>query len=169
MRIPFWTSRLFLICASILLAAGYWLGGYVQISLALAILPIIGLITLWRGWGWVLSILLAIFSGLAAAGFYLDVEPAWLVLGIVAALVAWDQEHLSSRIKSAGRIDSQAMLIRKHWVRLVWVCLAGLLLVGLTYLIQVEFTFGLAVVLAILAVIGLSQGIAFLRRSGAGW
>jgi hypothetical protein len=40
--------------------------------------------------------------------------------------------------------------------------------VGLTYLIQVEFTFGLAVVLAILAVIGLSQGIAFLRRSGAG-
>lgn len=169
MSIPFWTSRLFLICASILLAAGYWLSGYAQISLALAILPIIGLIFLWRGWGWVLSILLAIFSGLAAAGFYLEVEPAWLVLGIVAALVAWDQEHLSARIKSAGRIDSQSMLIRKHWIRLGWVCLAGLLLVGLTYLIQVEFTFGLAVFLAILAVIGLSQGIAFLRRSGAGW
>jgi hypothetical protein len=168
MSIPFWTSRLFLISASILLAAGYWLGGYVQIALALAILPIIGLIFLWKGWGWVLSILLAIFSGLAAAGFYLDLEPAWLISGILAALVAWDQEHLSRRIKSAGRIDAQPMLIKKHWIRLGWVCLAGLLLVGLTYLIQVEFTFGLAVVLAILAVIGLSQGIAFLRRSGAG-
>jgi hypothetical protein len=168
MSIPFWTARLFLISASILLAAGYWLGGYVQIALALAILPIIGLIFLWKGWGWVLSILLAIFSGLAAAGFYLDVEPPWLISGILAALVAWDQEHLSRRIKSAGRIDAQSMLIKKHWIRLGWLCLAGLLLVGLTYLIQVEFTFGLAVVLAILAVIGLSQVIAFLRRSGAG-
>jgi hypothetical protein len=169
MSIPFWTSRLFLICSSILLAAGFWLGGYVQIALALAILPIIGLFSLWRGWGWILSILLTVFTGLAIAGFYLEVDPAWLIFGTLAALVAWDQEHLFRRIKSAGRIDSQSMLIRKHWIRLGWVCLACLVLVGLTFLIQVEFTFGLAVFLALLAVIGLSQGIAFLRRSGAGW
>jgi hypothetical protein len=38
---------------------------------------------------------------------------------------------------------------------------------GLTYLIQVEFTFGVAVLLSVLAILGLSQGIAYLRRSGS--
>ncbi len=168
MRLPVWLTRGFLVLAALLLGAGFWLRVYQPVSIALLALAVVGLVFLWRGWGWFLSVLLLLFTGTAAAGFYLDVAPAWLVLGTQAALLAWDQEHLARRIKNAGRVESLSEITRTHLARLAWVSLSGLFLVGLTFLIQVEFSFGVAVLLAVLAVLGVSQGIAYLRRTGAG-
>lgn len=168
MSLPKWLSSFFLILAAIFLGTGFWLTGYLPLSLTMAALTLIGLFFLWKGWGWILSVLLVLYTGLSAAGFYLDVAPAWLVLGALAALIAWDQEHLALRMKNAGEIKDLAKLVKNHLARLGWVSLASLLLVWLTFLIQVEFTFGAAVLLAVLAVLGLSQGIGYLRRTGSG-
>jgi hypothetical protein len=166
MSLPVWLARLFLITAGLLLGAGFWLAGYLPVAIALAVLPVLGLAFLWRGWGWSFSILLVLFTGSATAGFYLDVAPTWLVLGTLLALLAWDQEYFASRIKYAGRVESLSMLTKAHMARLTWVSIFGLFLVALTFLVQLEFTFGVAVLLAVLAVLGLSQGIAYLGRTG---
>jgi hypothetical protein len=166
MNLPAWLTRIFLVLAAILLGAGFWPTKYFPASFALLAMAAIGLVFLWRGWGWFLSILLVLFTGSAAAGIYLEVTAVLMYLGLLAILLAWDQEHFASRIKSTGRVGSLASLTKAHYMRLAWVSLAGLFLVGLANLVQIEFTFSIAVLLASLAVLGLSQGIAYLRRSG---
>jgi hypothetical protein len=163
-----WLSRLFIALAALLLAVGFWVSGFLQISIALVTLVAIALVFLWRGWGWYLSILLVLYIVSAAAGFYVEVLPAWSLLGALAILLAWDLEHFASRIKKAARVESIASLTRAHLGRLGAVSLTSLLLVMLTYLIQVRLTFGIAVLLALLAILGLSQGIAYLRRTSTG-
>jgi hypothetical protein len=167
MRLPAWLTRIFLILSALFLGTGYGLNGNPLVSLSLAALLAIGLVFLWRGWGWFLSILLVLFTGFAAAGIYFEVAHAWLFLGALAGLLSWDQEQFARSLISAGRIESPTRLIKARLARLSWVSLCALLLVWLTYLIQVEFTFGVAVLLSVLAILGLSQGIAYLRRSGS--
>jgi hypothetical protein len=166
MKLPALLARFFILAAAGLLAGAYWLADYQSVALITLGLVFLSLLFLQKGWVWLASLLLSLYIAGAAVGFYLELQPAWLVGATLSALAAWDLEYFSRRLYKAGLVINQAGLIKAHLLRLAWVGLLGLALFGITNLIQFQFTFGLAVVLALLAVFGLSQGIAYLRRTG---
>jgi hypothetical protein len=165
MNLPALLARFFILAAAGLLAGVYWLAVYQPVSLVIVGLALLGLLFLQRGWYWVVSLLLVLYTGSAAAGFYLELQPAWLAGAALSILAAWDLEYFARRLKNAGRVVAQSGFIRSHLLRLSWVSLLGLALFAIPNLIRLQFTFGLAVLLALLAVYGLSQGIAYLRRT----
>ena len=118
----------------------------------------------WRGWDWVAEPCLAGWVGLAAFGAWWGVISGWMLLGIVAALAAWDLSHFAARLRHAGAITPLAELTRAHLRRLAIVAGAGLLLGGIALGIRVELTFGWAILAAALAIIGLSR---LLRAGGS--
>lgn len=93
-------------------------------------------------------------AGIAAAAG-LDVGIGWLLVGITAALAAWDLEAFGARMAGVARIEHEHALVWDHLRRLAMVCGAGLLLATLASLVRIRLSFGVALVLASIAVLGL--------------
>jgi hypothetical protein len=151
---------LILLCtglATFVLALGYagqalWAG--VGIAAAIGLLWLAGD---WRGWDWVAEPCLVGWVSLAAFGVWQGLPAGWMLIGVVAALAAWDLGHFAMRLRNAGAIPQAAEMMRAHLRRLAVVAAAGLLLGGIALGIRVELTFGWAILAAALAVIGLSR------------
>jgi hypothetical protein len=136
--------------------------GYANQSLwgGVGIAVVIGLLWLagdWRGWDWAAEPCLAGWVALAAFGAWVGLTAGWMLLGVVAALAAWDLGHFAARLRGAGAIPPPSELTRDHLRRLAIVAGAGLLLGGIALGIRVELTFGWALLAAALAIIGLSR------------
>ncbi|MBN1922221.1 MAG: hypothetical protein JW892_13320 [Anaerolineae bacterium] len=93
-------------------------------------------------------------AGIAFAAV-LDVGIGWLLVGIMAALAAWDLEAFGARMAGVARIEHEHALVRDHLRQLGLVCGAGLLLATLASLVRIRLSFGVALVLASIAVLGL--------------
>jgi hypothetical protein len=117
-----------------------------------------------RGWDWLAEPCLAGWVGLAAFGAWWGVISGWMLLGLVAALMAWDLHHFVTRLRDAGTITAPDELTRIHLRRLALVTGAGLLFGGIALVVRVELTFGWALLAAALAIIGLSR---LLRAGGS--
>ena len=149
-----------LLCASLAifaLALGYagqslWAG--------VGIAAVVGLLWLagdWRGWDWVAEPCFAGSVALAAFGTWLGLAAGWMLLGVVAALAAWDLSHFAARLRSAGASAPPPELTRAHLRQLAIVVAAGVLLGGIALGSRVELSFGWALLAAALAIIGLSR------------
>jgi hypothetical protein len=143
--------------ATLALALGYasqalWAG--IGVDVAIGLLWLAGD---WRGWDWTADPCLTGWVGLAAFGAWQGLPAGWMLLGVVAALAAWDLGHFAMRLRSAGAITQPAELTRAHLHQLAIVVAAGLLLGGIALGIRVELTFGWAILIAALAVIGLNR------------
>jgi hypothetical protein len=100
-----------------------------------------------------------LFMLLAGVGLLLAL-PAWLMLiAVVAALCAWDLAHLAARLRGVQRIDQPARLVGAHLRRLGLSAGLGLLLGGLALSVRVGLDFGSATLLALAALILLSQAV----------
>jgi hypothetical protein len=148
------------------LALGYGLGGlwtWMPLIVALAFLWPVGQ---WRGWGWSSSLGLVFSATLAAVGLLLGLAAGWMLLGLVAALAAWDMDGFRQRLRSVERVDAPAQrdLERRHIQRLLAVAGLGLLLAAVVLGIRLELKFGAVLLLGLLAILGLSQAIGFLNR-----
>jgi hypothetical protein len=151
-------------CATCALVAGYAIGG-----LWIWTLPILGLAALWylgqrRGLKWVTSLELLLYVGLAAIGLWQQLTSGLMLLGIIAALAAWDIDDFHQRMKGVERVDQREGLERKYLQRLLIVEGSGALLSVAAVSLSVTFSFGSALLLGLLAVIGLSRTIGFLQR-----
>jgi hypothetical protein len=157
---------LILLCAglaTLALAAGYavqalWFGA--------GLVLLIGLV--WvvgdrRGWDWVAEPCLAGWLGLAAFGAWWGAISGWMLIGLVAALAAWDLRHFDMRLRDGG-IAPANELTRAHLRRLALVAGAGLLCGAIALGIRFDLTFGWALLAGALAVIGLSR---LLRAGGS--
>jgi hypothetical protein len=161
------TARLALI--STILAAftfglGYALNGLwggAVLALAIGLLWLVGQR---YGKGWVASVALIVFAGMAGVGLQLRWGTGWALFGMVAALSAWDLGHFAQRLRFAGQVEDVCGLERQHLRRLLIVDGLGLLFASIALVIRVELGFGLALALGLLAVVGLSQALRFLRR-----
>ena len=152
--------------AAAALALGYGLGGT---WIGTGLILLVGLLWLagqWRRWGWVASPALVLFVGTAAFGLWLGLGAGWMLAGVVAALSAWDLDHFAQRLKRAGRVEGARALERGHLGRLLAVDGLGLALGALALGLRIQFGFGAALVLGLLAVWGLSRVVGFLRREG---
>jgi hypothetical protein len=152
------------VAATSTLALGYGLAGLWPATLLLLVLGSFWLLGQQRGWGWVASVALVFFVGAAAVGFWLDLGAGWMLLGVVAALSAWDLDRFAQRRRGAERVEKARELERRHLQRLLIVDSLGLLLATAGLQVRVRVGFGGAFSLTLLAVLGLSRVIGFLRR-----
>ncbi len=146
--------------------------GYTQIvplpaSLFFLLLGAAWLFALLRGWNAAASPLLAVFSLAAAYGAWKGFSPLLMLFALTTALSAWDLDHMLQRYNQVKPDAIQPGIIRRHLLRLAAVDGLGMLLGGTALLIQVHFSFILAIILGLVVFIALSQVVLYLRRSGS--
>ena len=112
------------------------------------------------------SATLVVLAGAAAAAMINAIGGGWPVLGLVAALVAWDLEQFAQQMRAAGRVDGVTELERRHIRRLLLTAVIGGVLGLLGLELRVRLRFGLALLLAALVMAGLGLIVGYLRRLG---
>jgi hypothetical protein len=145
------------------LVSGYALGDLWAWTLPAIVLGLFWLVGQWRGWGWVPSVGLAFSTSLAAAGLLLQVGAGWMLFAVVAALTAWDLGHYAHWLGSVQRVEKARELERRHLQRLLIVDSLGLLLAAAALQLRAKLSFGVAVVLGLLVILGVSRAVGLLR------
>ena len=151
--------------ATLLLALAYAIGGRwigTATSVALGCLWLAGL---WRGWTGMEALGLIGAVGIAAVGVWFALSTPVLLAGVVAALVAWDLDRFVRRTRSAGHVTEATALTRAHLQWLLVVAGLGLALGAVAAGIQVPLSFGWALLLGALAILGMSRVIRSLTRA----
>ncbi len=115
---------------------------------------------------WISSVCLVVQAVAAAAAVLIGVWGGWSVIGLVAALVAWDLDQFAQRMGAAERVDDAPGQERRHIQRVLIVAGIGGLLGIAGLVLQVRLSFGLALLLAVLAMLGLTLIIGIMRRAG---
>ncbi len=162
---------LFALISSIILSAASLAWGYAEVGLLfvsrwLLIFGVAWLFSQWRGWRWVSSLGLFVAILAAAFGLWFDFNPAWMISGAVFALFAWDMTDFRRRLHFMSIDDDVRGMERRHIARLSLLTFAGLLLVTITTLIQLNFTFEWGVFLVVVILLGLVQLVSWFRRQG---
>jgi len=142
-------------------SSGLWAG--TAAVLAVGALWLLGHL---RALPWMSSAAFAMQAIAAAVAMWMDVWAGWPLLGLVAALVTWDLDQFARRMQAAGRVDDGPGLERLHIQRLLIVAGIGFLLATVGLAVRVRLTFGLALFLAAVAMLGLSLVIGTMRRAG---
>lgn len=161
------TLALHLACT--LAAAGtlawvYALEGWWPLALAAAAVGLLGMLGTWRGWAWSGSLVLLLLVSGAAGAFLLGGGLGGALAVVVAALCAWDLEHLWRLLQSAPRTPAVGRIERRHLLRLLLVALSSGGLAAGGALLSLPMGTGIALLLALLAVCGVGEVVAFFRR-----
>ena len=149
------------------MALGFGLSGHPLIGLAAAVLGAGWLLITWRlaaGSPAPDDLGLLVFTGIAAWGLYQGLS-AWLALvGVLLALAAWDMGRFMRRQALVLNNVAAARMERTHLVRLGLALGGGLLLGGLTLVVRIQFDFGLALVIGIIAVVAVGRLVVNVNR-----
>jgi hypothetical protein len=164
MRLTRGLSFLSVVLGTAALALGYGLAGLWMWALPVVGLGVLWLLGLWRRLVLASSIGLVLFAGLAVAGLLLEVAAGWMLAGLVAALGAWDLDGFFARVERVAWVEGRRDLERRHLWRLLVVDVLGLLLAAVALGLKLEFGFGVAVLLGLLVILGLSRAIGFVNR-----
>jgi hypothetical protein len=87
-----------------------------------------------------------------------------MLLGFFFAVGAWDLDHVTQRLHRVERVEFDTGLGRAHLLRLAQVEAAGLLIGFIPLVIRAQISFWWIVLLAFLAVVGISRLVTFVRR-----
>jgi 4-hydroxybenzoate polyprenyltransferase len=110
------------------------------------------------------SLLLSQYIVLAAAGMITNQSSGWLLTGVFAALVAWDQSNFQQQLVGDRQIDAVSLLRKKH-TRVMLLALGlgcGLVLLGLQIRFQLPFAVIVFLLVALLLV--LEYGMRFFSK-----
>lgn len=135
----------------------YTLPGFLMIML-------IGIYSDSRSWMLGASVALLTILSTAAVGFYLDINPVWLILGLLFGLFFWDMSYLNHWMQNAGRILDQDALLSKHGIRLMIVGGIGFFTSVAALTAEISLGFGWLVFLGFVVFITLSFVISSLLR-----
>lgn len=116
---------------------------------------------------WVSSLTTVLLASAAAVGAWLELQGWLLLIGLIAALSVWDLDAFARRLSSVDAVDQEQALKRRHLERLLIVDALGLLLGISALTVQIRLSFGLALVLALIALVGLSRAVGFLERGSS--
>ncbi len=139
--------------------AGYWLVVIVCVCAGGA-----WLFAALRGWPSVPTLGLLATSAATVYGDFEGVAMPGLLVALVAALVAWDGGTFVGRLRATAEVAFADDLIRSHVRRVLIVAAIGLVVGLLALLLRVSLSFGWALVLAALAIIGLVRALRFFQR-----
>jgi hypothetical protein len=144
-------------------ALGSALGGLWFVALPVLVMGVIWLAGQFRGWSWISSLGLVLSTVAAGGGLLVGLGAGWMLAGLVAALAAWDLHHFSHTLASVSRVEGGRSLERRHLQRLLVALGPGVVLAIVALGIEVTLSFGFVLLLGLVAVLGLSQAVAFLR------
>jgi len=148
------------------LAWSFAQAGHELLALFLLIYGGAWLLAGWRGWVWLSTGGIFLSLGLAAYGLWVDLSTGWMLAGALGGLMAWDLADFIRRLRFAPASESIAGLRRRHLARLTIVAVLGLVLASAAMLVRMEFSFEWVVLLTLVAILGISQMIAWLRKGG---
>ena len=167
MKMTKWTACACSIAAALAIGYGYAQNSQIYSSLVFALLGAVWCEALLRHWNRLASPLLVVFTGGAVYGAWQGFPPIIMLVGILAALSAWDLDHMLqrfARVKPAARMHG---LEHRHMLRLAGMNGVSLLLGGSALIFKVHISFPLALILGLAAVIALSQVVVYIRRSSS--
>ena len=119
----------------------------------------------YRGWDWPASIFLLGFVAACVFGVMLLLSPLIMLLGVLAALIAWDLDHMTRRLKGVHEECMAECLAKQHLMRLMLVNGCGLVLAVAALLIRTQISFMGAIALALLVILGVGFTVGYLRRT----
>jgi len=137
----------------------YSFGGYWIPSIACYLLILLWGIGVHLEKPTLISVTIIVHSLLLAIGTFLEIWVGWLVLSMSFMIAAWDLYWFDRRLSSVGEIRGANIMYRLHIVRLISALMVGLLLSMTTLKIRIELSFGLALVLSLVIILGLRQWI----------
>ena len=144
------------------------LGFALQIHWALLLAPLVLGLSWWLGARsnrqWLVAVVMVVYSIAAVGVFLAGFSLLWLAFSSVAMLIAWDLQSFTWRLMAAGRIENEAQLIMRHLRRLGSVSIAGLGLILASTFLRFRLSFGIILVLGVLAILGLRQSISIASR-----
>ena len=124
------------------------------------------LFAVWRRWSWTSSVGIFVLVGLAGYGLWINLSPGWMITGTLGGLFAWDLTEFMRCLWVAPRSEDLPGLERRHLARLTIVALIGMGLASIAMLVRLEFTFEWVVLLTLIAALGITQLVSWLRRGG---
>ncbi len=163
------TLTLRLLSFSIVLAAGTMALGYAVSRLWLwaflnIMVGVLWFLGTWKNWDWPATVFLICFVGTAVRGIWGGIGAGWMLIGLVAALSAWDLNHFFHRLQLAQKDDVIKELEYGHLRRLLIVDCLGVLLAGVALIVKIKAGFGVILFLTAVAIVCLSRFINLLRR-----
>ena len=138
--------------------------GFDLVSRGLLILGAVWLFAGRQRWVWFSTIALVIMVVLAGYGLWIALSPGWMITGALGALLAWDLTEFMRRLRFAPLMDDLRTLERRHLTRLTIVTLIGVGLASIAMFVRVEFTFEWIMLLTLVAVLGVTQLVSWLRK-----
>lgn len=162
-----WTAKL--LPLSIGLAAGAALMAY-ALAARLGAVPValgLGAGWLWSSYHtrqWIGDLCALGLLGTLLVGGLFNLPSGWLLGGMLALLAAWDLDHFRRRSRQVERVEAGDALEQRHLTRLAVVLGSGGGLAGLSVLLRLHLNFAVALLLLLLAAVGLSRIVTRLRR-----
>jgi hypothetical protein len=154
-----------LAAANGLLIGGFYFSGK-ALELPMAFLPlplyILGLL-IWR-WGWLRTLGFGLLLLIALFGLWRGVQPIWPLLSITAGLLTYDLDHTRRRWAAINHQPKRTEMSYRYLQRLFLVGLLGVSVGAAAMSLTIRLTFIPSLLLGLLAVVGLSQAVAFLRQ-----
>lgn len=155
---------------SILIGAGTLAWGYTQVGLSqlarwILLFEAAWLLATWQRWRWFAHIGLAFNFVAAALGlWFLNFPPGWMFAGAIAGLLAWDLTDFRYRLRFAANAAERRVVEARHLMRSAFLAVLGFALASLAMVVKLQFNFEWAVLLTVIAVLGLLQLVGWFRR-----
>ncbi len=157
---------------SILLGSGSLAWGYLQVGLPdfarwMVVFGAVWLFAVWQRWRWFATIGLIFNFGAAALGlWFLNFSPGWMFAGAIGGLLAWDLTYFRERLRFVASDEERWGMEGRHLVRVAALSLIGFLLASAAMAIKLQFNFQWAILLAVVAILGVIQLITWFRKRG---
>jgi hypothetical protein len=154
---------------SVFVGVGSLAFAYVNAGYSIVARPLLVLGALWlfagrQRWVWFSTVALVILVALAGYGLWTELSPGWMIAGALGGLLAWDLTDFMRRLRFAPLMADLRALERRHLTRLTLVAVVGILLASIPMLVRLEFSFEWIMLLTLVAALGVTQLVAWLRR-----
>jgi len=155
--------------SSIVIATGSFAWGYFQAGFGgiwrwLIAFGVFWLFAMWMRWRWVSAAAVLLAVPFALFGLWLNFIAGWMFSGTIFALFAWDLTEFQRRMKFTPVREDIKGMERRHLARISFLALAGLLISSLLMFLRRQLTFDWGMLNLTVAVLGLLQIIAWVRR-----
>jgi hypothetical protein len=147
------------------LAWGYEQAGLGQFSRWIIFFGVAWLLAVWQRWRWFAHVGLVFDFLVAALGLWiLNFSPGWMFAGAIGGLLAWDLTDFQYRQRFAASDGERRAVEIQHLYRISVLALIGFGFASLAMILKFQFNFEWALLLAIVATLGITQLVAWFRK-----
>ncbi|HSV86328.1 MAG TPA: hypothetical protein VLH85_07120 [Levilinea sp.] len=152
------------IVAVIALALAYGANDYFLVSILVLACGGLWLLSSSQHWKHWRSLIFVLYTFACVLGFWLNLSMPLLVVGISAALGAWDLDHFCWRTRAEPPVMKLEQLERHHLLQLAIVLGTGLVVALLVLLVQVSLGFWMLFFITLAALFSLLRALTLIHQ-----